>query len=369
MRLLDRYLLRELLIPLGFCLCGFLIFWIAFDLVNELGQFQNNNMRVRDVAEYYLVRLPEILVLILPVALLLALLYSLTNHARHNELTAVRAAGVSLARISAPYVAVGLCFTAALFVCNEYWVPDSAEKAEQIKLRHSGRGTGGDVHQGVHFINSRDQRHWWIEAYDVKQRRMTGPDVVWTLSDGSNCHLRAERGEWTGNSWTFYGVKEYTNAPRADPILSLQTNVLAVPELTETPDQIGREIKIGKKLENPDPRAAEMSIAELLDYLSLHPAETARNRWWLYTQLQGRLAMPWTCLVVVLVAIPFGAASGRRNVYVGVAGSLVICFAFFVLQRISLAFGTGGYLPAWLAAWLPNLVFAITGLWLLLRVR
>ena len=107
MRLLDRYLLRELLIPLGYCLCGFLLFWISSDLFVKLGEFQKKGLVARDIAEYYLVVLPEFLVLVLPIALLLALLYALTNHARHQEITAIRAAGVSLWRLSLPYLGVG----------------------------------------------------------------------------------------------------------------------------------------------------------------------------------------------------------------------------------------------------------------------
>ncbi|HSH95758.1 MAG TPA: LptF/LptG family permease, partial [Roseimicrobium sp.] len=87
------------------------------------------------------------------------------------------------------------------------------------------------------------------------------------------------------------------------------------------------------------------------------------------TQLHGRLAAPWTCLVVVLIAVPFGTGGSRRNALVGVASSLVICFTFFVLSRFSLAFGTSGHLPSWLAAWLPNLVFATLGSVLITRSR
>src|ERR1035438_9665163 len=108
MRLLDRYLLRELLIPLSYCLGGFLIFWIAGDLFNQLSSFKSNRLLPRDVAEYYLVRAPEFLVLVTPIALLLALLYALTSHARHNELTAIGAIGVSLWRACVPYFVVGL---------------------------------------------------------------------------------------------------------------------------------------------------------------------------------------------------------------------------------------------------------------------
>jgi lipopolysaccharide export LptBFGC system permease protein LptF len=72
---------------------------------------------------------------------------------------------------------------------------------------------------------------------------------------------------------------------------------------------------------------------------------------------------------VVLIAIPFGATSGRRNVFVGVAGSLVICFIYFVVQQVGLALGSGAYVPAWLAAWFPNLCFGLTGFGLITRLR
>ena len=118
MRLLDRYLLRELLVPMGYCLTGFLLFWIAFDLFGELGDLHEHKMRAGDILQYYLVRAPEFLVLVLPMALLLALLYALSNHSRHHEITAIRAAGVSLWRMCLPYLLVGFSTSVILFAVN-----------------------------------------------------------------------------------------------------------------------------------------------------------------------------------------------------------------------------------------------------------
>src|SRR6266849_6962646 len=122
MRLLDRYLLRELLTPLGYCLGGILIFWLSFDLYSELSEFQKNRLTGADIFQYYVVQLPEMLVFpLLPVVLLLALLYALSNHARYNELTAMRAAGISLWRLSLPYVAVGALLSLGSSAMNEFW--------------------------------------------------------------------------------------------------------------------------------------------------------------------------------------------------------------------------------------------------------
>src|SRR5438270_802330 len=130
MRLLDRYLLRELLIPLIYCLGGFLIFWVFADLFANFGEFQRKKLLIQDLAEYYVVICPEFLVMVLPMALLLALLYSLTNHSRNHEITAIRAAGVSLWRLCLPYLAIGFLGSVLLFALNELWVPESADRAE-----------------------------------------------------------------------------------------------------------------------------------------------------------------------------------------------------------------------------------------------
>ena len=197
MRLLDRYLLRELLIPLGYCLCGFLLLWVTSDLFVKLGEFQKKGLVARDIAEYYLVSLPEFLVMVLPIALLLAMLYTLTNHARHQEITAIRAAGVSLWRLTLPYFGVGLVASLALFAANELWVPQSGERAETIMKRHLAadpHAPGRNEYRNLYFENTRDGRRWRIGLYNTETGEMTDVGVYPTERDESKpWELRAER--------------------------------------------------------------------------------------------------------------------------------------------------------------------------------
>jgi lipopolysaccharide export system permease protein len=116
-------------------------------------------------------------------------------------------------------------------------------------------------------------------------------------------------------------------------------------------------------------RHTPLSSGTILDYLRLHPKLDERRSDILRTLLHSRLAAPWMCVVVVLIAVPFGARSGRRNVFVGVASSIFVCFAFLVLKDFSLALGSGGYVPPWMAAWTPNVFFAAMGAVLMWRVR
>ena len=371
MRLLDRYLLRELLIPLGYCLAGFLIFWVSFDLFSELEDFQAHKLRGGDVAQYYLVKSPEFLVIVLPIALLLALLYALTNHARHHELTAIRATGVSLWRLSVPYFGVGLVASAALFALNELCVPNSAGMAEHVLNSRSAAKTNS-VNQWqtkLAFQNTRDGRSWLLD-YNPETREMRNVHVDWLLADGSRRVLAAVSGARSNGMWVFFDVQEHTDVPgNILPVNRRSTNVLAMPDFSETPEQIKSEIKISNRFNTRLTKKPDLPLAEIFNYLRLHGTLSGTNASWLYTKLHGRLAAPWTCLVVVLIALPFGAASDRRNAFVGVACSILICFVYFVLLQFGLALGAGGYLPPWFAAWFPNLSFGIAGLWLTSRVR
>ncbi len=371
MRLLDRYLFRELLTPLAYCLGGFLVFWISYDMFTKLEEMQERKLHLLDVLGYNVAMTPEFLVTVLPVALLLALLYTLTNHARHNEITAMRAAGVSLWRICVPYLIVGLAASAALFALNEWCVPRSTDWANRILSRYVQKPDDVQTQnqfRSFSFVHERGHRIWVIGEYHVKPAEMFNPMIKWTLPNGLRRQLQAEHAVYTNGMWTFFNAADF-EGDATSLVPFFQTNVLVMPEFDETPLEIQNEIIINSCQSLRSARKADIPLAVILRHLRLHPNLSRADSSWLLTKLHGRLAAPWTCLVVVLIAIPFGAASGRRNLFVGVAGSIFICFTYFVIQQVSLALGSSGSLPAWLAAWLPNMIFGATGLLLMARVR
>lgn len=484
MRLLDRYLLRELLIWLGFCLGGLIILVVAFDLISSLNRIQEHQLLVKDVVELYLVKIPRILVFIIPITLLIALLFALTQHTRNNELVAMRAAGVSLWRISLPYLVVGFLFSVAVFAMNELLVPDSQSKEDEIMNRRTQKSPASTQTTAGGFANARDSRSWSWDNCDFETGVMTNPNVDW-IEHGQQWTLIARRAQYTHGIWTFFGsanfssndfsafdafaskLKQPTNSltqflslqlsPATQTILARQTNgaelqravtadlnrivrlgplydtarfagmklppeliaragekkrgtelvllnrelviesfpgellrttldavtlsrkgnpptqtitnELAMPQFSETPHNFAVDAKFSARFKSLDADSVSVPILEILDYQKLHPDLSQKNKWWLNTQLQGRFAEPWQSLIVVLIAIPFGAASGRRNIFMGVAGSIVLVFVYFILFRLGLALGTGGLVPAWIAAWMPNIVFGIAGVWMMLRVR
>jgi lipopolysaccharide export system permease protein len=389
MRLLDRYLLRGLLVPLAYCLAGFLIFYVAFDLIFGIKGFQEKHLTFGDMAEYYAVTLPEILVtVVIPVSFLLALLYALTNHSRYHELTAMRTAGVGLWRLSLPYFGVALFLGLAVLAMNELLVPPSADRAEEIKQRHDPNPASRVWISKLNFHNEAEGRAWSIDKYNRATSEMIFAVISFDQPDGSFRCIKAERGIYTNRQWVLSNVEGWiqtngqwelsdvedwlahtasptkTNRPAGQKSLA----VLAL-SLSETPAWIRSELKVRALRPEDAARKPQLSIREILDYLRLHPRLSKAQRAKLMTQFQCRLAEPFTCLAVVLIALPFGARAGRHNVFAGVASSLFICFGYFILQRIAMGLGVAGTLSPYLAAWLPNLLLGLTGLVLLWRAR
>ena len=377
MRLLDRYLIREWFVPFIICLAGFMVLWIAFDLINELSDFTEAGLGVAEIVRYYWMTLPGNFFVVVPVALLLSLMYAINQHSRHHEFIAIRNAGVGMLRMSAPYLVVGVLLSAGLFWSNEKWLPNGLREGEIIK---SGQATDEENQLGrgwiadVKFRNDEANRSWQIPAFNPAIGEMRGvgkkPIIIsWKWDDEQpKREIMAVKGTWGKGGWKFHQVRDYKPTegfPEAHPIRFHET--LQLEEFDETPTQIGGELKIAPLFDKRAHKRWSVSLAEIDGYRRIHPHITPEKKAILNAQYQVRLAEPLTCLIVVLIAIPFAAPSGRRNAAVGVAAGIIVCLAFFMVQQFSMA--VIGQLSPHLAAWAPHALFGCLSAWQISRLR
>jgi len=371
MRLLDRYLLKELIVPVAYAFVGFYIFFVAFDVFNELPAYQQNNLGGREILLVCIYKTPEFLAEVLPVAVLLGMLYALSQHSRNNELVAIRAAGVNIWRLSMPYLFVGVTFSLALFASNEWLMPRTKHAKETIlqsKIEDPERKTAEQWRSNISFKNEQEKRSWNIGAFNRITYGMRRVDVGWTDAYGGQHRMFAEEGKREDDKWVFENV-EMHQPDVANPgfPLKIVTNRMVMPGFSETPELIASEIKISSMSSMRMAKKPRFSLREIQDYLMLHPELKGRKLGELTTQFHGRLALPWRCFVVILLALPFGLLPGRRNVMVAVGLAIGLAFGFLFLTRLSLALGTGGHLPGWLAGWLPMVLFGGGGCFMIRR--
>lgn len=374
MRILDRYILSQLGLPLALCLGGFMVFWVSGDLLATLEDFKTRNTHPVDIARYYWLKLPGYLDLLGPVAFLLSLLYGLIQMTRHHETTAMRASGVSLWRLSAPILIVGLVLGALSFSYREFLLVENESEAEEILNGKPDDATSSPATSNrnssqslLFYWNEQEGRRWAISTFSRADESIefSDVDVEWPLSNGSRNVIFASSAKYSEKEWTFFGVTAYEILPGENAqLIPMLHQSLSVPvsTLPETPDFLLSQFKISRIEDVRDARKANFSAREIMNLIRLFPDMGFEDRRLLETKLHIQIATCLTYVVVALIAVPLGCKPGRRDVFIGVAISMGICFSYFVVQRISAPLGFSGKIPPVLAAWLPNILFGITGL-------
>ena len=357
MRLLDRYVIRNFLQVYLYCIAGFISIWLIFDVSDNISTFLDENVGLRVAARYYLTQIPQVLMILLPISLLLALLFSLGRMSRANEIVSMLTAGVSLPRVLFPLIVLGLLTTAAAIGLN-YSLAPHAELARK-RLLEEARTRAETVITGQVFRNRTDARTWFIQSFRPGGNVFTNIQI---LQQDANNHITenylATRAIFAPGQkrWTLENVR-VAHYDVAGNITGEQfMPSLTIDHWSETPF----------RLSSANARAEYLSVPELRDYLEFNSDFPSTLLAPFRTHFQYRLALPWTCLVVVFVAAPLGIGYSRRGVLGSVAAAIILVFLHaYLMTHLFLALGEGDHISAWIAAWTPNLTFAVVGLYLL----
>src|SRR6266536_5787126 len=139
MRLLDRYVIRNFLQAYLYCIAGFISIWLIFDISDNISTLLDERVGLFLAVQYYITQVPQVFIILLPVSLFLALLFSLGRMSRANEIVSMLTAGVSVPRVLLPLLAIGLLTTGATLALN-YSFAAHAELARKNFLDQVYRG-------------------------------------------------------------------------------------------------------------------------------------------------------------------------------------------------------------------------------------
>ena len=358
MRLLDRYVLRYFLQAYFYCIAGFISIWFIFDISDNISTFLEERISRALILKYYLAQAPQILVMLLPVALLLALLFVLGRMSRSNEIVSMLTCGVSVPRIIAPLIAVGLLTTAGSTALN-YSLAPHAEFArkkllEDTQSRRPQLGLMAQI-----FRNRTDNRTWFIQQFRPGENRFTTLHIVQQdANDNITVNYIATSAVYhpETKAWELEQVKvvDYDEAGNITRLIPY-TKSLMITDWSETPF----------RLSSANLRAEYLSVPELQEYLQFNSDFPPTLLAPFATHLQYRLALPWMCLVIALIAASLGIGYSRRGILSSVAAAILLAFAMNFTMHLFLALGEGARIPNWAAAWTPNIIFGVIGLVLL----
>ena len=365
MKLVSRYLLRHLGRPWVYVMAGFSLVAILVDLFGNFVDFMEAATPLKEVAYYYGRLLATYLPYLLPISLLLALLYALWQLGKNSELTAMRASGLSLGQLVAPYLTLGLLASVALLGINEFYNPGATYRNRQF-IEWQGSQHGGQTHlaPNLAYKNTTGRRVWRINVFDPRPSssfEMRGVNLTQQRPDGSDEYrLDAARARWVDGHWWFENVETRYFNVHNDPTGPIESSPsVEMTMLSETPKDFINEIKDDN----------ERSAYEILGFIETHSGISRETRNRLMVDFHYRLAAPWLCLIVVLVGVPFGFQTGRRGMGLGIVFALLAFFGYYILMGLGLAFGKQQHLPPAVAGWLLNAVFFLLGLVLLRRIR
>lgn len=357
MSIIDRYVLKEWAVGFALTLGVIVGILILQNMYDSLPDLLDYGASVGEICFYYALGLPTYLPAILPIAFLVSLLFSLGSLHRNNEIIAMRAAGASLWRISRSLWGAGLALSFALLYLTASVVPQSVEQARTFidNLEFSAADEQLDdknvgLIYNLGFDNRKDGRLWFMNRFSERAWLGMGVNVHTREKDGNEtARISASEAYYdnTRGYWVFLNGREsLVDSETGDILRILPFKEKTFEEFDEDPDLM---LALHKK-------PKELSLFELRRIIEMVPPEENPKVHAYLVRYFSLLAVPFSCLVIVGIAVPFAVTGVRANPMIGVSKCLGFFAIFYVLATVAAIFGERQMIPAMLAAWLPNVV-------------
>jgi LPS export ABC transporter permease LptG/LPS export ABC transporter permease LptF len=375
--ILDEYVMGSFLRNFALVLSSLVILFIIFTFFELIGDIIRYRTPLVTVGAYLLNLIPFILNSIVPLCSLIAVLITFGELNRTSELTAMKATGISLYRIVAPVLVVATLLSALLFVFDETYLPNANRRQEALLSVIKGKpaqtflrpdrkwmsGQTGNASSGEtsspNGSETEPTRIFYYQFFDP-DRNVFANLTVFEFQPGTfnlTRRIFASSAHWDDklNNWVFENGWQRTFA--GESTTGYQPFTMATfPEIHEHPSYF-------KKV---DRQSEQMSYTELSRYvqdLKQSGFDTMR----LSVQLDHKLAYPLMTLILAILAIPFALFAGKRGSIAGIGTAIGVAICYWVIAGVFENLGDVNSLPAVLAAWSPDLLFAFAGTYLLLR--
>lgn len=362
---IDTYVLSSFLFYFGILLGSFVLLTHVFIFFELLSDIFLRSIPMKRVLTYHVFLTPKLLYDWTPMSVLVAVLVTFGILSKNNEVIAMKACGVSLYRLSVPVLLSSMAFSGLLFAADHYYIPEANRIQDSILNEIKGRPIQTYLRPDRKWIfglpNPKYAILYYYKYIDPAQNLMVGVNV-YELEHNTfrlRRHISAETARWEPGvkSWVLQnGWKHDFDGVRSTGYEEFQLKTFA--ELQEAPQYFVREVKQEKQL----------NFLELENYireLQQSGLDTIR----LQVQLHKKFAMPLFALIMALLSVPFAFLAGNRGAMAGVGISLGIAIAYIALGRFFEEIGNVNQLPAPMAAWSPDVVFALAGMYLFTRMR
>lgn len=359
MKILTRYLLRYFTRMLSLCSAAFIGIYLLIDFFEKVDDFIDYKASLWDYLTYLFNSVPFIFSQVLPLAILTAVVLTLGGLGRTNEVTAMRACGVSLWKIVQPLMALALILSFALLLLNEYVVPWNTKQLNallEIKLK------------GKKQLQLSRQEIWYRQddriisiAQAVPQEDHLEGVTIFTFNAEQKLVKREDIGaaDFTNGNWVAQSLTTRFFSPKSGDLEQTAKTSEQIFNIGRSPDDFTGRKELNSEL-------GFRKLSELADKLEKEGYDATHQR----VDMHNRIAAPFTCLIMGFLGVPFALQRGRdSNIALGIGLSLGIGITYFIIQSLVTAFGYSNALPPIFSAWTANAIFLMLGVWLLLNVK
>jgi len=360
MKLIDRYVLKKFLLIFGLSLAAFLVIFNVVDVIEKLDKFLKAQMPAELIRLYYLYQLPYYINVAIPMALLLAAVFTIGLLAKHNELAAIKSSGISLYRLSIPLLLTGVLLSLGSFLFEDAVVIPANRLRMDIETNNMRRHR---YSQKVFFTNImyQDSPTCNIVIANFSTRDNTAHSITIQYNDQFRLTRRIDARQmvWLPDQeiWQLFDYKIRT--------FDENGNEIVLPTAADTLIQFNLHPEDIVKTElNPE----TMRYQELAYFIKRLRESGNDSRKW-EVNLHFKLAFPFTNFIVILFGIPLAAVRPRKGIAFGAGMSLLVIFIYYGFIKFGQVMGYKSILSPLLAVWFGNILFLITGGYLLYKIR
>jgi len=359
MKILTRFLLVYFLRIVSLCSAAFIGIYMLIDFFEKIDDLIEHGATAGDYFVYISNSIPFIFVQILPLAILASMVLTLGGLSRSNEITAMRACGVSLWKIVQPLMILTLALSFLLLLLNEFVIPWNTKQLNNLlEVKMSGKKHIQLTHNQIWY--RRGDRIINIAVADPQKQQLQGVKIF-TFDSKRRIIRRQDAAQvhFNNGKWQALTMIERVFDPKTGDMIKMNKFQNKIIKLDRTLESFS-----GQKNRNNE--LSYVQLSEMVKKLEAEGYDATRQR----VDMYNRISTPFTCLIMGFLGIPFALQRGRNsNIALGIGISLGIGVVYFIIQSLVTAFGYSGALPPLISAWTANFIFLLLGVWLLLNVR
>jgi len=361
-QILDIYVIQGWLFYFLILMVALMGIYMISDFFQVLGDIVRNQVPARVVLDYYRFLLPQAIYYpVLPMSILVATLVNFSLLTKTNQITAVKSAGISLYRVSAPVLLTSALLSVGMFALENSILPETNQRQNALRNQIKGKPAQTFYRPDRQWIFGQSSRIYNYKFFDPDQNIFANLSVFEFDRHTFRMTRRiyASRAFWEPPIHGWIMENGWVRDLEGDRVANyMPFSVATFRELNEEPAYFKKEVKT----------SAQMSMLELRRYIH-ELRQSGFDVVRLSVQFYRKFSYPLIAFVVTLIAIPFSFTAGKKGALSGVALSIGIALVYWSISNLFEAMGNLNQLPPLVAAWSPDALFGLAGAYLLLRVR